>query len=288
MPYDPLYDTNAVPSPSDTGTTNADTTSSGITSAVSSFDEFTQFGISPNMENMQVPFTLKHIGPWGENIPGQTEGDASEAAGNYVVQRDPKSYLDATRFLAGINTAAPDQFKQIQLSLVAGGFAGKNPNIIPGAYDATTRKAWNEVLLEAMRTGKTPDEIMSGAVDANGGLDAGLSRFGMGSNAVSPIRLTHPDDIRAVAKQVSMKVLGKSWNSDQIEQFVKTYQGMETGEGQAARGQVGGSYTAAPSLDAEVEAQARRQNPAAAGATDWDNAFQGITKAIKTLSSGGA
>ena len=281
MPYDPLTDpNNAVPDPGDT--TNADTTGGGITSAISSFDEFTQFGVSPNMENMKVPFTLKHIGPWGENIPGQTEGEASEQAGNYVVQRDPKSFIDATRFLAGINTAAPDQYKQIQMTLVAGGFAGKNPDIRPGGLDATTRKAWNEVLLEAMRTGKTPDEIMSAAVDAAGGLDAGLARHGLSGRSVADIHWMHPDDIRAVAKQVSMKVLGKSWNAAQLEHFVQTYQGMQMTAGQTAQGS-GATVTEAPSLATAAEAEARRQNPVEAGATDWDNAFQGIATAIHEL-----
>lgn len=268
-----------VPDPTDTS--SADNAS--VPTGVVNFDDLTQFGVSPNIANIPVPFRRVAPKPMMMDVAPGVEAPAIPGRNIPGSDIENLSYEDAVRYLYGKD---PDSLQELQLAMAAGGFYGTKPNFIDKTPDTSTRKSWDQVLQISMRTGKTPEEVIQGAVDANGGLEGGLKKHGLSSSgSTADIPVTHPDDIRMVAKEMSRKILGKGWNDAQLEKFVQSYQSMEQAEGTAAQAQ-GARYTKAPSVQAAVEEEARRQNPAAAGATDWDNAAQTIMKAFHTLGGG--
>lgn len=240
------------------------------------FNTLSPYSPSQSLLDIDVPIrrTDKKLGapePWSGGMEYEVEKLKYQEAMMSMYKSDPES-------LSGL-----------QKELAAGGWMGKNPNFIDKAPDDVTRNAWDEVLRAAIGSGRTVKEIMDEAIEANGGLEEGLKKFGIGGDGdreQSDISVTHPDDIRMTAKEVSRKVLGKSWSNTQIDAFVKAYQAQEIGAGTAARAD-GATYTQPASMEAAAEAQARRSNPAQAGATDWVNAGNLIIEAFKTLGGGG-
>lgn len=263
----------SVPDPTDT--TPADATSTGF----GSFDELSQFGVPPALAQLQVR--------WGGTRDIAKVPSAGFATPMIPGRAEPVTHT-YQKAVESLYKQTPDQIGDLQLQLVAGGFMGKNPTFVEKAPDKKTRDTWDEILKIAMRSDKTPFEVIQGGIDANGGLEEGLKRHAPGgTTAQKPdIPLTHPDDIRMVAKAASQKVLGKGWDKAKLDAFVQTYQAMEKGEGAAKQGS-GAVVTNAPSMEASAEAEARRSNPVAAGATDWDHAASMMMDAFKTLGGGG-
>ena len=251
------------------------------TAGLPSFDQLTLSGVSPNVAEYPVPMSRirKKIGapePWSGAMAETDE-----------MVLDTLTYQQAVMSFAKQD---PATMTEKQLDLAAAGFMGKNPNVVFQAYDTVTDNAWKEVLKAAALSGRPVDEIIEEAIEENGGREEGLKKHGISRDGViadkNAIRLTHPDDIRMTAAEVSRKVLGMSWSKEQLDSFVRTYQAQETAEGQASAGD--GAYTAAASMEAAAAAQARRSNPAQAGATDWVNAGNMLIEAFKTLGGGGA
>jgi hypothetical protein len=270
--------TAGVPDPADTGSS---TDASGALAPGANYDDLSMLGVPSSLQNIEIP--------WGTQ-PVAKVPSAGFATPMIPAHEGPRKYTyeNAVRYLYGEATNNPSNFSQIQLTMAAGGFMGKTPAINPGTPDDETRNAWNEVLRVSMRTGKTPDEVMQDALDANGGLDKGLAARGLGPNAAKSaqdIGLTHPDDIRAVAKKVSMQVLGKGWDAKKLDSFVQSYQAMESAQGQAAQGK-GATVTQAPSMESAAESAARASDPVAAGGTDWDNAAKMMLEGFKQLGGG--
>lgn len=266
------YNTS-VPDPTDTSTADP--------SALSNFDQLTsddssQYGVSPAIANIPVPWSRSQAmadSTSGKEVPAYPARDAVQT----------QTYQDSMRALYGLKG---EQVGSLQQRMLAAGFMGRNPDYVANAPDTKTHDTWDKILKQAMRSGRTPDEILTDAVNANGGLEAGLKKFGGPQpGTVADIHLTHPDDIRMVAKQVSTKTLGRGWSNEQLDHFVQTYQAMQTQAGQAARGS-GATVVNAPDIGAAAEAEARRQDPTAAGAADADNIMQMVMQGFKTL--GGA
>lgn len=266
------YNTS-VPDPTDTSTADP--------SALSNFDQLTsddssQYGVSPAIANIPVPWGVKKV----PAVP--SAGWATPAIPEHEAP-DTMSYQDSAKWLYG---QKPELIGQLQQSLVAGGFMGKNPQYVPNAPDKKTFAVWNDILKQSMRSGKTPQDIINAAINDNGGLEEGLKKYGgPAPGTIADIHLTHPDDIRMVAKQVSTKTLGRGWSNEQLDHFVKTYQSMQTQAGQASRGS-GATVVNAPDIGAAAEAEARRQDPTAAGAADADNIMQMVMQGFKTLGGG--
>lgn len=256
-----------VPDPADTGSsTDAFSTSAGF----SDFDELTQFGVSPALSAIPVPFA------WvDEDTPG---GEKSVKA--RVLQTQP--YQDAVRSLYGRDA---ESTMTLQQQLQAGGFFGKNPYYIPGQPDPKyTAPVWKNVITQAMREQKTPQEIIDAAIEANGGLDAGIKAHpysGTGAGAVQQTPLMHPDDIRQVAKEISVKVLGRGWNNKQLDSFVQTYQSMQSAAGNAV-----GTYQNAPSVEAAATTAAERSDPGMAQATKGEGVMDMVLKSFSNLGGG--
>lgn len=89
------------------------------------------------------------------------------------------------------------------------------------------------------------------------------------------IRTTAKEDIRAVFKDATRKMLGRDVTNDEIEKFVRAYEGKEITEGQ------GGAQ--APSLQTAAEMQVEQQYGAEAGAVGMLSLFDILDKSIKGL-----
>jgi hypothetical protein len=181
----------------------------------------------------------------------------------------------------------------LQNRLFSGGFYGKKADYADGVADETTYSAYAKAVTRAARAGKTIDEVLDEAkasIDAAGGLEeAGYKRVGEGGERQPlVVELAHPDDIRSTAKQTSAKVLGRGFSEGELDAFVRTYQSMQAESQRAAygAGETGGTVTRAPSVEAGVEAEARRLHPVEAGATDMAGAFDMILAAVQSLGGG--
>lgn len=256
-----------VPDPADAGAADAFSTSAGF----SNFDELTQSGVSPALANIPVPFTyVESDAPAGER-----------SVKTKVLQTQP--YQDAVNSLYGRDA---ESTMQLQQQLQAGGFFGKNPYYIPGQPDPKyTAPIWKNVITQAMREHRTPGEIIQDAIDANGGLEAGLKAHpysGTAAGSVQQTPLMHPDDIRQVAKEISVKVLGRGWNNKQLDHFVQTYQAMQSQAGNAV-----GTYQNAPSVEAAATSEAERSDPGMAQATKGEGVMDMVIKSFQNLGGTG-
>jgi hypothetical protein len=89
------------------------------------------------------------------------------------------------------------------------------------------------------------------------------------------IRTTAATDIRAVFKNATRSILGRDLNPDEIEKFVKSYQGKEIVEGQ------GGAK--APTIANAAEEAVMQQNSGEANAMGMSNLMDLMDKKIKGL-----
>jgi len=109
-----------------------------------------------------------------------------------------QNYFDSVR--NSVRTD-PGSFKDLQSRLYAGGFykpylnKGETPNF--GRMDKATVSALNDMIGEAVVSGRSVDETIDGAKDQNTGA------------AKSTTRLTNPADIAANAQQAAFKTTGK-------------------------------------------------------------------------------
>jgi hypothetical protein len=234
-----------------------------------------QYGVSPALAKIPVPFykapAMMDVSPGVEApVPG----------GRVDIQT--VDYQDAIKSLYG-QTA--ESLTDLQTKMQAGGFFGKTPYYIPGQPDPKyTAPVWKNIITQAMRQNKTPGDIIQEAIDAGGGLEAGLKKnpfSGGPGDSVQQVPLMHPDDIRQVAKEISVKVLGRGWNNAQLDHFVKTYQSMQSAAGNAT-----GTYTNAPSVAAAAEVEAQRSDPGMAAATQGAGVMDMVLNSFKTLGGG--
>jgi len=89
------------------------------------------------------------------------------------------------------------------------------------------------------------------------------------------VRTTAKEDIRAVFKDATRKMLGRDVTNDEIEKFVKAYEGKEITEG------TGG--VKAPSLQTAAELQVEQQYGAEAASVGMLSLFDILDKSIKGL-----
>ena len=89
------------------------------------------------------------------------------------------------------------------------------------------------------------------------------------------IRTTAKEDIRAVFKDATRKMLGRDVSNDMIEKFVRAYEGKEITEGQGG--------VKAPSLQTAAEMQVEQQYGAEADAVRMASLFDILDKSIKGL-----
>lgn len=270
-----------VPDPADTSAP------AGSEPTFGSYDDLNEYGVAPALADFTIIWERRAPEPMmtsgkepGSLVPAM-ESDATGTRPRMKDMNVQRTYAESVRALYGLQ---PEQLGQLQLRLAAGGFFGENPSYVPNVPERKTFSVWDNVLKTAMRTGKTPDEVIDEAVEANGGLDEGLKKRGIGDSLNKPksVLVTHPDDIRRIAKEISTKTLGRGWNNEQLDKFVQAYQAMDQASGEAE-----GTRAAPPSVEAAAEAAARRDNPLQAQAMDANNVMAMVIKSFANLGGAG-
>jgi len=173
-------------------------------------------------------------------------------------QYDPAS--EAYSELAKMDLAERQAFLN---SLAARGLYGNSKPSATG-FDTKDFSAMGEFLRFANAQGVTSDVAYSQL----------LTTFKATSGA-KRVRTTAKEDIRAVFKDATRKMLGRDVSNDEIEKFVKAYEGKEITEG------TGG--VKAPSLQTAAELQVEQQYGAEAGAVGMLSLFDILDKSIKGL-----
>jgi len=174
-------------------------------------------------------------------------------------QYDPSS--EAYSELAKMDSAERAAFLN---SLAARGLYGNSRPSTTG-FDTKDFSAMGEFLRFANAQGVTADVAYSQL----------LTTFKAAGGGTRRVRTTAKEDIRAVFKDATRKMLGRDVSNDEIEKFVKAYEGKEITEG------TGGVQ--APSLQTAAEVQVEQQYGAEAGAVGMLSLFDILDKSIKGL-----
>jgi hypothetical protein len=99
--------------------------------------------------------------------------------------------------------------------------------------------------------------------------------------AAPTYRVTSPNDIKAVAKQVAYKTLGRAFSDSEADQFVKTYQQMEVASQQQAMQP--GVATAAPDIGVAAEEFAMQEAPSEAQAFEFFGHMDAFVSSLRGL-----
>lgn len=121
--------------------------------------------------------------------------------------------------------------------------------------------------------------VMGGGSGGRGGGGGGGS--GSARAPFSPT-VSNPEDLKAIARQVSVNVLGEEISDPELDKFVKLYQGMETGAQRHGydAAYAGGTTVQAANPQVAAEQQLRKDHAVEAGSHDIANAFSNFLQII--------
>jgi hypothetical protein len=202
----------------------------------------------------QVPTQLGRYGHETVNLPGQ--------------QNVAPRYFEGDEWT--LANAGHDTIMQVQAAMQKAGML-KTGEFSPGFWDKKTKDAFKDLLSYANATGSTWQDSLP-----------------LIMNATPPtpkqpltVKVTNPDDLRAVFHKAALDTLGVGMPKDQLDQMVNAYQGLETQAQTQAYNQAdtGGTLTASPSADVYAADQARAQDPNLAQEHDalgFFNQFQNL------------
>lgn len=208
--------------------------------------------------------------PGGDYAPPQVAPYESVLKMFYDLPNDARASLQQQMYEAGLY---PDGY-----------YSGKN-QITPGSYDDDSFKVWSGVVQTAARAEKTPSEVLGDLIASRGrsGVTGGAGGGSGGSMRApfSPV-VTNPLDIRDTAQVVAKKTLGRQFSDAELDRFVSSFQGMETGAQSTNynAAAAGGTTTAAPSMQTAAENAARTAAPAEAGAHDLASVYDMFTQLL--------
>lgn len=130
--------------------------------------------------------------------------------------------------------------------------------------------------------------LFSQANDAGLSFDRAFKEFKRYAPDVKPkakaaptYRVTSAADIKAVAKEVAFKTLGRNFTDAEADQFVKTYQQMEVSAQQRAAG--GGVVEAQPDIGVAAQQFAEKTAPGEAGATRYFGHVNAFMSSLRGL-----
>lgn len=222
--------------------------------------------------------------PTSDNLSplrGMQTRDVVQGATSYTM-------IDALRYYYALDQ---NTLPVIQAALVNSGFIKeKKWNGLGNRFDETSFKAWGRALTMAARSGKSIWEVLGAKnqhdfwSNAQGNVNDALKRLagnlGGGGPKRAPFqaRLTNPDDLKAVATRAAQETLGYVPDSAFLDQFVKLYQGMESGAQRTAYN--GGNYTAPADPGVAAEKQLRAKYKTQASGHDVAKQFEAFLQII--------
>jgi hypothetical protein len=184
----------------------------------------------------------------------------------------------------------PEDVARLQVRLDGAGLFKKNDRYRLGVWDETSVAAYTRLLKYSNQQGF---DALTG-LDALGTLtpderdELGLGRTGGGDGERAPLitKVSHPEDLKAVANKTARQILGKSLSEDELAKFVSAYQGMQAAPQGAAYGmaETGGRITEAPEADVVAEAQIRQAHPTETFGNDLLDVYD---RALKIFGGGG-
>lgn len=150
---------------------------------------------------------------------------------------------------------------------------GYNAGIIQSGDD--NENAWNSVVMTSAKTGKPIQEVLQDAIDRvneQGGIDAVVGKAGAGTQQ----RPTAKVDLYQYGNAIARELVGREMTRDQMDRFIKQYQGAEAG------GEAGAPQNAAAAF-------LEGENPDEVGAQRMLSAFDrlmGMVGAVKPVDLG--
>lgn len=240
-----------------------DTTGQGTT------DLNTLFGVNQNVGG--TPVTIR-----GPGLP-----DSYAPSGIAPVRPGVQSTL--TEVLQGFYGMDPSALANLQQQLWAGNFYsssyyGKTPKPPQfGTPDDDSYAAFKSAAVQAARSGTPLPDLLDRAVQSN----AALGGPGGGS-AKTPKTLTHPDDLRAVIRNVATNVIGRRPDAAVEENFIAAFHNAES---QAGQSDGAGNVIAGPQ---DVSAIAEQYLQHAYPQEAYDNGFLGAFDSFRKMIGGGS
>jgi acyl-CoA synthetase (AMP-forming)/AMP-acid ligase II len=156
----------------------------------------------------------------------------------------------------------PDDIYALQVRLHD---AGLLDNFTPTQLDKTTRNAFKDLLATSNASMKTWQQTLDDITAVGGTIDKQDGR----TRAPLTVELTNPDDLKSVAQKVAQTLYGGNLPEADLERFVNTFHGMESGAQSQAYGMAesGGTVVAPPNASVAAESQIRAEHPDQVAAT---------------------
>jgi len=200
------------------------------------------------------------------NIVDAVRGDVAPVTGAPLTFAQPPRYFTGDDLLPA--TLSPEKIALLQRDLVNAGLIGPKTKFRLGVWDDASRSAFRNLLEYANASGLDQKQALQryGQAEQMGG--AGSD--GAGSTRQPLVtKVTNPDDLRAVADTVARAKLGRKLAPDEVDRFVKAFQGREAGAQAAYNADpTGGTVTDAPNPQAFLAQRIAKDYGVEAGAHD--------------------
>jgi hypothetical protein len=163
------------------------------------------------------------------------EREFATAAGYYADNERYLTAADAAEVLMSMSTEELAATKLQMMALVPG-YTDKDAGslFIRSVNKQTLDAYWymvGEAQLNDMKPAAYAQQQIAAGINYNADDSGGGG--GGGGGSVDTIRLTNPDDLKAVANQVAQQRLGRFLSDDELNRFVSSFQAQETAFQQA-------------------------------------------------------
>lgn len=166
----------------------------------------------------------------------------------------------------------PGEIRVLQEQMVRLGLLDSDFNA--GSWDEPSRRAFEELLAQSNGSGVEYTEMMTileNSAPMEIGPDGIARRRALGSGskkAAKVLQLTNPLDLVATANEVAQKRIGRTFSQDELQRFVSSYQGVESGAQSAAHAAGGadgggGTIVTPPSDENAADQFAKEIDPVA-------------------------
>ena len=169
---------------------------------------------------------------------------------------------------------------RLQLDLANSGLMGKKPSFRMGVWDEPSRLAYKKLLAFSNQYGVDYENALD-RLTAAPLVDEDERQEG--DDDLPAVRLTNPDDLRAVIQLGARQHIGRRLDDSEVERIVASYQASEAATQRAAHeaSETGGTYTDMADPSTFAEQQIRATHAVEAGGHDVANVFSNFLKIIE-------